>query len=46
MLKNTIVMWAGEFGRTPAVKNDKGRNHNMRGFSMWMAGGLAKEIIS
>lgn len=42
MLKDTIVMWGGEFGRTPAVRNDDGRDHNAAGFSMWMAGGGTK----
>ncbi len=42
LLKDTIVMWGGEFGRTPAVKNDDGRDHNATGFSMWMAGGGVK----
>jgi hypothetical protein len=42
MLKDTIVMWGGEFGRTPAVRNDDGRDHNATGFSMWMAGGGVK----
>jgi uncharacterized protein (DUF1501 family) len=39
MLKDTLVIWSGEFGRTPAVRNDDGRDHNATGFSMWMAGG-------
>ncbi len=42
MLKDTIVMWGGEFGRTPAVRRDDGRDHNATGFSMWMAGGGVK----
>ena len=42
MLKDTIVMWGGEFGRTPAVRNDDGRDHNATGFTMWMAGGGVK----
>lgn len=42
MLKDTLVIWSGEFGRTPAVRNDDGRDHNATGFSMWMAGGGVK----
>ena len=42
MLKDTIVMWGGEFGRTPAVRREDGRDHNATGFSMWMAGGGVK----
>lgn len=39
MLKDTLIVWGGEFGRTPSVKNQDGRDHNATGFSMWMAGG-------
>jgi hypothetical protein len=39
MLKDTLVVWGGEFGRTPAAQNSDGRDHNNKGFSMWMAGG-------
>jgi hypothetical protein len=42
MLKDTLVVWGGEFGRTPAVRNEDGRDHNSTGFSMWMAGGGVK----
>ena len=42
MLKDTLVIWSGEFGRTPSVKNDDGRDHNATGFSLWMAGGGVK----
>lgn len=42
MLKDTLIIWSGEFGRTPAVRNDDGRDHNSTGFSMWMAGGGVK----
>ena len=41
MLKDTLVLWGGEFGRTPEGKGD-GRNHNAKGFAMWMAGGGVK----
>jgi hypothetical protein len=42
MLDDTLVLWGGEFGRTPATENKDGRDHNHWGFSMWMAGGGAK----
>ncbi len=39
MLKDTLVVWGGEFGRTPFNERGTGRDHNPWGFSMWMAGG-------
>jgi hypothetical protein len=39
LLDETLVFWTGEFGRTPTAQNGKGRDHNPRGFSAWMAGG-------
>lgn len=42
MLRDTLIVWSGEFGRTPAVRNEDGRDHNATGFSMWMAGGGVK----
>ncbi|MBI3680488.1 MAG: DUF1501 domain-containing protein [Acidobacteria bacterium] len=42
MLKDTLLVWGGEFGRTTAGQNGDGRNHNNRGFTMWMAGGGVK----
>ena len=42
MLKDTLIVWSGEFGRTPAVRNQDGRDHNATGYSMWMAGGGIK----
>jgi hypothetical protein len=42
MLKDTLVVWGGEFGRTPGAQNNDGRDHNATGFSMWMAGGGVK----
>lgn len=51
MLEDTLVIWGGEFGRTPAVEMPKpgsnqgkinGRDHNHHGFTMWMAGGGVK----
>ena len=41
MLKDTLVIWASEFGRTPMAQGS-GRDHHIKGFSMWMAGGGAK----
>jgi hypothetical protein len=38
MLDDTLVIWTGEFGRTPMAQGD-GRDHHIKGFSMWMAGG-------
>ncbi|VTS06356.1 DUF1501 domain-containing protein [Tuwongella immobilis] len=45
MLKDTLVIWGGEFGRTPMAQGN-GRDHHMKGFSMWMAGGGIKPGIS
>ena len=42
MLKETLVIWAGEFGRTPDTGNGDGRDHHTAGFTIWMAGGGAK----
>jgi hypothetical protein len=39
MLDETIVLWSGEFGRTPFSQGSNGRDHNPFGFSVWMAGG-------
>ena len=39
MLKDTLIVWGGEFGRTPVAENGNGRDHNHHGFSMWLAGG-------
>ncbi|MCA9220834.1 MAG: DUF1501 domain-containing protein [Planctomycetales bacterium] len=42
MLDETLIVWGGEFGRTPMFQGkgrDPGRDHHIRGFSMWMAGG-------
>ena len=45
MLKDTLVIWGGEFGRTPMAQGN-GRDHHMKGFSLWMAGGGIKGGIS
>ncbi|HEY7423480.1 MAG TPA: DUF1501 domain-containing protein [Gemmataceae bacterium] len=43
LLKDTLVVWGGEFGRTPTAQGGKdGRDHNAAGFSMWLAGGGVK----
>lgn len=42
MLEDTLVVWGGEFGRTPMSQgggNNPGRDHHIKGFSIWMAGG-------
>jgi len=42
LLDETLVVWAGEFGRTPMSESGKGRDHNPWGFTVWMAGGGIK----
>jgi len=42
LLEETLVVWGGEFGRTPFNEKGKGRDHNPWGFTMWMAGGGVK----
>ncbi|MEE2643114.1 MAG: DUF1501 domain-containing protein [Planctomycetota bacterium] len=42
LLDETLVLWGGEFGRTPVAENNNGRDHNPQGFTMWMAGGGVK----
>lgn len=39
LLGTTLVVWAGEFGRTPIMQTNQGRDHHPYGFSIWMAGG-------
>jgi uncharacterized protein (DUF1501 family) len=39
LLDDTLVLWGGEFGRTPTAQGGDGRDHNPNGFTMWMAGG-------
>jgi uncharacterized protein (DUF1501 family) len=39
LLDETLVLWGGEFGRTPVSEKGDGRDHNHWGFTMWMAGG-------
>src|SRR5262249_15191481 len=42
LLDETLVLWAGEFGRTPHSTGKDGRDHHPEGFSIWMAGGGVK----
>ena len=42
LLDDTLVVWGGEFGRTPGVRRADGRDHNATGYSMWLAGGGVK----
>jgi uncharacterized protein (DUF1501 family) len=45
MLDETLVVWGGEFGRTPMAQGN-GRDHHIKGFSMWLAGGGIKGGIT
>ncbi len=42
LLESTLVIWGGEFGRTPMTEGTTGRDHNPHGFTMWLAGGGVK----
>lgn len=42
LLDETLILWGGEFGRTPTSENGSGRDHNHYGFTTWMAGGGVK----
>lgn len=46
LLDETLVVWAGEFGRTPFAQGSNGRDHNPFGFTVWMAGGGIKGGVS
>ena len=46
LLEDTLVWWGGEFGRTPFSQNKDGRDHNPRGFTVFLAGGGIKPGIS
>jgi hypothetical protein len=46
LLDQTLVIWCGEFGRTPHGQNADGRDHNNKGFSVWLAGGGVKPGIA
>ncbi len=42
LFEDTLVLWGGEFGRTPTTQGSNGRDHNAYGFTMWMAGAGVK----
>lgn len=42
LLKDTLIIWGGEFGRTPYSPDGKGRDHNHKGYTTWFAGGGVK----
>jgi uncharacterized protein (DUF1501 family) len=42
LLADTLVVWGGEFGRTPDSRRADGRDHNAKGYTMWLAGGGTK----
>jgi hypothetical protein len=42
LLDSTLVIWASEFGRTPMMQGENGRQHNVAGFTIWLAGGGVK----
>jgi hypothetical protein len=46
LLKDTVVLWGGEFGRTPVAQKGDGRDHHPFGFTMWLAGGGVKGGIA
>jgi len=49
MLDDTLIIWGGEFGRTPMAQKDKGgpgRDHHMKGFSMFLCGGGIKRGLT
>lgn len=46
LLDDTLVLWGGEFGRTPTAQGGDGRDHNPHGFTMWMAGGGVKRGVA
>jgi hypothetical protein len=46
LLEETLVVWGGEFGRTPMSESGNGRDHNPYGFTMWLAGGGIKGGIT
>jgi hypothetical protein len=46
LLDDTLVLWGGEFGRTPTVQGEDGRDHHPHAFTMWMAGGGVRAGLS
>ena len=45
LLDDTLILWGGEFGRTPVAQGGDGRDHNPQGYTMWLAGGGVKAGI-
>ncbi len=46
LLDDTLVVWTGEFGRTPTSEGQKGRDHNIGGFTLWLAGAGVQPGVS
>ncbi len=46
LLEDTLLLWGGEFGRTPVAQGTDGRDHNPHGFTMWLAGGGVKAGVN
>ena len=46
LLESTLIVWMGEFGRTPFAQGSNGRDHNPFGFTLWMAGGGVRPGVS
>ena len=46
LFKDTLVIWGGEFGRTPWAQGSDGRDHNPYGYTIWMAGAAASNLAS
>jgi hypothetical protein len=46
LLKDTLVLWGGEFGRTPVAQGKDGRDHNPQGFTLWLAGAGVKSGLT
>ncbi len=42
LFEDTLILWGGEFGRTPVAQGDDGRDHNPQGYTMWLAGAGVK----
>ena len=46
LMDDTLVVWGGEFGRTPTVQGSNGRDHNPQGFTVWLSGGGVKQGLA
>jgi hypothetical protein len=46
LFDDTLVVWGGEFGRTPTVQGSNGRDHNPQGFTVWLAGGGVQQGLA